>query len=125
MLNAFHLGGWGMYPTLIFGVLAIGAAVHYAWTRERRRLALVGVLSLVTLAAGTLGFVTGMMATLSHSSGMPNQSAVIAEGTFESLNCVSLALALFVIAGLVTAVGVWRSGSAGGEATTEPARQQA
>lgn len=117
MLNAFRLGGWGMVPTMIIGVLAIGIALQYALSPKRRRRTLVGVLSLLTLAAGLLGFVTGVMATLDGSDGMPNQSALIMAGTFEALYNLSLALGLVVIGGIVTAVGVWRSGSAGGEAT--------
>src|SRR5262249_53909638 len=63
MLEAFRLGGWGMFPTLIFGVLMIAATVRYAVRPERRFVPLQVTLGLLTLAAGCLGFVTGMIKT--------------------------------------------------------------
>ncbi len=122
MLEAVRLGGWGMYPTLIFGALSIVAAVSYARSPERRRLALVGILSGVTLLAGLLGFTTGLMVSLSAAAGLPNQGELIALGTFESLNNVGLALMLLVISGLVAAVGAWRSGADGDKPASAPNR---
>jgi hypothetical protein len=98
-----------MYPTLFFGVLAIGAALWYALGPERPRLVLFCIASAVTLCAGTLGFVTGLMMTLMHSAGMPDQSALIAQGTFESLNNVGLALVMLILSGIVAAVGASRA----------------
>lgn len=118
MLDAFHQGGWGMYPTLFFGALSIAAAAAYARSPDARRLKLSMLLSVVTMLAGLLGFTTGLMTTLGASDGLPNQIELIAAGTFESLNNVALALILLVFSGLVTAVGVWRSGSTGGKAAT-------
>jgi hypothetical protein len=43
----FSDGGWGMYPTFIFGVVLLIAAVQFAWSPERKR----------------LGFIFGMWAT--------------------------------------------------------------
>jgi hypothetical protein len=40
-------GGWGMYPTLIFGLITATTAARFAWTPERKR----------------LGFIAGMWAT--------------------------------------------------------------
>jgi hypothetical protein len=109
MMEAFRLGGWGMYPTSLFGVLAIAAAVWYARSPQRQRLVLFCIASTVALGAGVLGLVTGIMATLRHSAGMPDQSAMIAQGTFESLNNLSLALVLFILGGIVAGVGAWRA----------------
>jgi heme exporter protein D len=43
MVEFFQMGGWGMYPTLVFGVLALGAALRYAMTGDRARLLLAGI----------------------------------------------------------------------------------
>jgi hypothetical protein len=122
MLEAFKLGGWGMWPTLTFGMLAFGAAVAYALNPDRRRLLPVGVLSVITLAAGLLGFVTGLMKTLQYAAGMPEQSTIIAVGTFESLNNVALALCLDIIVGIVVAVGIFRAATPSGNGAHSPAR---
>ena len=109
MLEAFRLGGWGMYPTLFFGVLFITVAIGYARSAERARLVLLSVLSLLTMAAGSLGFVTAAIVTLTHAAGTPNQDAIIAMGISESLHNIGLALVLIVLGGIATAVGAWRA----------------
>lgn len=105
MLDAFQLGGWGMYPTLIAGVFAISAAVSFAKYQERARLLPVAILSLLTLVMGGLGFVTGMMTTLNYASGRPDQGALIASGAFESLNNIALALVCLGVVGVISALG--------------------
>ncbi|UQA60092.1 hypothetical protein [Polyangium aurulentum] len=109
MLEAFRLGGWGMFPTLFFGVLFVTVAIGYARNPERARRVLLSVLSLLTLAAGGLGFVTGAIVTLTYAAGTPNQDAVIAMGISESLHNIALALILVVLGGIATAVGAWRA----------------
>lgn len=108
MLDAFHLGGWGMYPTLIAGIFLLRAAFRYS--REgRSSLAAFVILALTTLGAGTLGFLTGLMNTLQFAAGQPNQGELIALGTFESLHNLALALILLVAAGVVASFGLWRA----------------
>lgn len=125
MMNAFYLGGWGMYPTLLFGILALGTGVWHAVSPERRRLLLLGILSLLTLFAGTLGTVVGIMNSLRYAAGQENQVSLMAQGTFESLNCVALGLILIILSGLVGAVGVFRGSSGGGDASRVPANADA
>jgi hypothetical protein len=103
------MGGWGMYPTLFFGVLALGAAVRYAVAPDGARLLLVGILSAVNLTAGALGCITGVMTSIQYAAGQPNQWSLIALGTQESLHCVALALMLLVLTGMVTAIGAFRT----------------
>jgi hypothetical protein len=109
MLDAFKLGGWGMYPTLFFGVLFITVAIGYARSAERARLVLLSVLSLLTASAGFLGFVTGAIVTLTYGAEATNPEAVIALGISESLHNIALALVLLVLGGIATAVGAWRA----------------
>jgi len=107
--EAFTLGGWGMYPTLVFGALTLGAAIWYAMTPERKRLLLPAVLAFVTLSAGILGFLTGVMVSLTGAADTANIMKFVALGTAESLHNVCFALAWTILSGLVVAVGAWRS----------------
>jgi hypothetical protein len=108
MLEAFHLGGWGMYPTMIAGLFLVRAAILYKREPSRERLPVLIILSLITLAAGSLGFVTGLMTTLRFAAGEPNQGELIAMGTFESLHNLAFALCFLVFGGIIAAVGAWR-----------------
>ena len=107
--EAFTLGGWGMYPTLVFGVLLLGSAVWYLVNPERKRLLLPAVLAFVTLSSGMLGFLTGVMVSLTHAADQAEIMKFVALGTAESLNNVTFALAWSVLSGLVVAIGAWRS----------------
>ena len=116
MLEAFHLGGWGMYPTLVAGLFLLWSAARYARRQERSLLTLTAMLAAVTLAAGGLGFTTGLMKTLESAAGDPRQGEFIALGTFESLNNIALALSFVVLAGIVSAFGAWRGSRQNDEA---------
>jgi hypothetical protein len=109
MGEAFHSGGWGMYPTLVFGVLMIGVSVAYALRPGRRFIPLQISLGIVTLVSGSLGFVTGLIKSLQAIHQVPEDRRFIwLIGLGESLNNVALALTLLVIAVLVISVGAVR-----------------
>jgi hypothetical protein len=109
MNHAFHQGGWGMYPTLIFGVLAMAAALAYAVRPERRFVPLQISLGIMTLVCGSLGFVTGLIKSLTAIYQVtPDERFVWLIGLGESLNNVALALTLIMLAALVTSVGTLR-----------------
>ena len=122
--NAFELGGFGMYPTLIFGVLAIGMAGWYAVSPERRRLIVMGFLSALTLMAGLLGTITGVMKSIQAAADLPNMGHFIALGTYESLYCLWFSLVLIILAGIAGAVGAWRSAPRG-DASASPSQSPA
>ena len=109
----FAAGGWGMYPTSIFGFLLLAAAALHALRPAERTLRLAGVLGAVTLAAGWLGAATGVCASARYLEKVPKdlQVSIFALGIEESLHNVVLALILFVVAGLLVAVGVVRAPS--------------
>ncbi len=107
MLEWFRLGGWGMYPTLIFGVLAVIAALVYAVRPERRFIPMVTATSLLTLAAGALGFVTGCIATAQYVSRVEDQTLIVV-GVGESLTNVALSLVLVTFALLAVTLGALR-----------------
>ena len=93
----------------------MGAAIWYALGPERRRLLLFCLFSAITLMAGLLGTITGIMKSFEYAAGQEEQIKFMALGTFESLNCIWIALCMVIMAGLVSAIGVWRSGSPKGE----------
>lgn len=109
MTGAFHEGGWGMYPTLVFGVLMVAGAVAYAIRPGRRFIPLQVSLGVMTLVCGSLGFVTGLIRSLGAIGGVEEGRRWIwLIGLGESLNNVALALLLIAVAALVGSVGALR-----------------
>lgn len=109
MLDMFKMGGWGMLPTLICGVLTVGAALRYAAKPERRFVPLQISLGVLTMMAGGLGFVTGLIKSFSAMGGVTaDQRWLWMIGTSESLHNVALALALLTLAAIASSVGSLR-----------------
>ena len=109
MTEAFREGGWGMYPTLFFGVLMLLSSVRYAVKPESRFIPLQVSLGVLTLLSGALGFVTGMIASFSAIGQVdPDKRWIWMLGAGESLHCISLALMLAVLAGIATSIGSYR-----------------
>ena len=109
MINAFLEGGIGMIPTLIFGLLLLGVAVRYAVSPEARVVPLLLSLGVLTLVAGMLGFVMGVITTMHAIAQMPPEQHWIAMlGVGESLQNLALALTLGALAALATSVGTFR-----------------
>ncbi|KYF55929.1 hypothetical protein BE08_22710, partial [Sorangium cellulosum] len=109
MAEAFHLGGWGMYPTLVFGLLLLAASVRYAVSPERRFVPLQISLGLLTLMSGGFGFVAGAIKSLTFMGAVPPDARWLwIVGLGESLNNVALALALLVLSSFAATVGAYR-----------------
>jgi hypothetical protein len=110
-LHHFIDGGFGMYPTLLFGVALLAVAGRYATRPEKRYVPLLIALNILTVAAGALGFVTGVITTTGAASeiaGTGQLSLIALVGVGESLNNVAFAL-LFVVAGaMAVTLGAWR-----------------
>src|SRR5215472_1146163 len=99
--NGFRDGGWGMFPTLIFGLLLLGVSVRYFIDPSRRFIPLLVSLGILTLAAGALGFVTGFIKSVSAvEKGGAAQPVLALLGAGEAANCIGLALSLLVLAAL-------------------------
>jgi hypothetical protein len=109
MVEAFHLGGWGMFPTAIFGLMLVAAGVRYAVSPERRYVPLLVSLGVMTLAAGSLGFVTGLIkSALAIPGAGPDSRWIWVVGMGEALNNVALALLLTTLASVASSVGALR-----------------
>lgn len=110
ILHHFRDGGFGMFPTLLFGLLLVAVGARYAMKPERRLVPLLVALNVLTLAAGALGFVSGIITTARYLGDVPNadRSYVAIEGLGESLNNVAMALVFVVLAALAATLGAWR-----------------
>jgi len=109
ILDSFHNGGWGMWPTLIVGLLMIGISARYAVSPERRFVPLIVASSTLTFLVGALGFVTGLSAsTTSSFDAIEARPALMAAGFGESLNDVALALVLLAVGMIAVTVGAAR-----------------
>ncbi|MBI5545798.1 MAG: hypothetical protein HY901_18060 [Deltaproteobacteria bacterium] len=109
--NFFEAGGFGMYPTSLFGFFLVAAAVIYALRPERGFFVLTGCLGLLTLSSGLLGFTTGLVNTFRYLEKVPNEKllTIAALGCAESLNNVVLALILVTLTSLIVSVGALRA----------------
>lgn len=109
MGEAFRMGGWGMFPTSIFGLLMVAAAIRYALSPERRFVPLQVTLGIMTLASGGLGFVTGVIKSVSSIDSVgADKRWIWLLGMGESLHNIALALALVTIAAIAASVGAGR-----------------
>lgn len=109
----FEEGGFGMYPTLVFGFLLMASAVLSLRQAERRWLTFV--MAGLTTASGVLGTSMGLINTMKYSakSALEERVLIIAQGTAESLNNLVLAMILVVLALLVSAVAAFLHARAG------------
>jgi hypothetical protein len=110
LFERFRDGGWGMYPTLVLGILLLGVAVKYASSPDSRYLPLLVALNVATLASGALGFVTGVIVTANaiSSAGMTEPTNISFVGVGEALNNVAFALLLVMVATMAATVGAWK-----------------
>jgi hypothetical protein len=121
MMDAFRLGGWGMYPTTLVGLILFVTAVRFARSGDRATLPLIRHLSILTALVGSLGFVTGVIKTfISCSGASPSELPMfVVVGTGESLCNVGLALVVLVMARIATSVGIYR-GTQSGASLVDP-----
>jgi hypothetical protein len=110
MGNFLNEGGFGMYPTLVFGALCVLAAVAIAFKPERRLVPMVLALGVTTFGSGMLGTVMGFIASLRAITQVPatDRLTIAMVGAAESLNNMVLALVLVVLSALIASVAAAR-----------------
>lgn len=113
--------GWGIWPVLAFGGVALGLALHHACSPRRSVLQLVVGFALATGLAGCLGTFTGVQRSAEFVQRAHSGSPLLfLLGLKESLSCVVAAFVLVTVVCLLTTVGSYRlvrreeQGSAGG-----------
>ena len=107
----FRDGGWGMYPTAIFGFFFVASGFLYSFRPERRFAPLVVCAGILTLSAGLLGTSVGIIKTFHYVPEVDriDQLQLAVLGCAESLNNLVLSLILTVPTTLLTAVGFMRT----------------
>jgi hypothetical protein len=107
----FRDGGWGMYPTTLFGFFLVASAVLLLLRPERRWVPLVVSLGVMTFGAGLLGTATGLINTFRYVQKvpLPDQVQIASLGCAESLNNVVLALVIVVFSTLLATVAALRA----------------
>lgn len=109
MLEMFRLGGFGMIPTFVFGLIAVATSVRYAVSLKPKLMSLMLALGSLTLASGALGFVAGMIKSFTAVGEVPADMRWIwLIGTAESLHNLALAFALVAMMALAASVGAMR-----------------
>ncbi len=110
-MGTFYVeGGWGMYPTTLFGFLLVASAV-LTLLRPARFWALTAVLAVVVACSGLLGTCTGIINTMRYvvRTTEPDLIRIAATGIAESTNNMVLALVIVVPSGLIGAVAAYRA----------------
>jgi hypothetical protein len=108
--NFFESGGYGMYPTALFGFVLVLLACLYAFRPEARFLPVVVAMGFMTMAWGLMGMVTGLMHVFRYVQyvGPDDAVKVAALGCAEAVVNVLFAVMLVIFAGLATLVGLSR-----------------
>lgn len=110
----FREGGFGMYPTALFGLSALVLSAWYAIRPLPRLLPLVKGLGAAALLAGLLGTTMGIKATVTAIAASPELAPdrmplIAMAGVGESINNLVLALVLTVLVALAVGVGGFRA----------------
>jgi len=110
MVRFFIEGGWGMYPVLVMGLIAVWASARYAIDTEPVRLRFIAAISLalvVTMAHATWTCFAAVFHYLQQSH--EPLARTLMTGLMESTRPATLGGALLVIALVLVAVGAYRS----------------
>ncbi len=104
MGNAFHQGGWGMYPTAVIVLVLVATSVRFAMRPDARSAPLLRQLSLLSFVIGALDTVTGCIKSFtSMEETTPINYALVGLG--ESLNCIAFGICGVVLGGIFVAIG--------------------
>jgi hypothetical protein len=117
LIEHFREGGWGMFPTLLFGAVLLIVALRYARSPEKRLVPLLLGLGTLTMSAGALGFVSGLITTCACIAQVQaaETTTIALQGLGESLNNVAFALLFVVVAAIASSVGALKLARAAGD----------
>lgn len=105
-------GGWGMWPILLFGLVALGSAGRYGVSPGRTSLRLVAILWLTLLATVAHATVTDLAAVFSYFERTADAEAslvrVLFTGLKESTRPAALGGIFLTLVPLLAAIGVHR-----------------
>jgi len=109
MPEFFRSGGFGMFPVLVFGSLAVASAVLWAIRGERRHLRLMLALAVTSVTAGLLALCMGLINVFRYVQHVPPEEQVrmVTLGISESLSPLALALTLDVVTGVIAAIAAF------------------
>lgn len=110
----FAEGGWGMYPTLIFGLVAAGGAVWFALKPEPRRLAFTAGMWLTLVSAIVHATWTDLAAVMAYLSQDPQKldapiSQILFTGLKESTRPGALGGLFLTLTLLIVSIGALRA----------------
>jgi len=108
-----HEGGWGMWPVLLLGLVALASATRYAIRPERLCLRFVAVLWVTLLAAVVHATVTDLAAVFRYfedpARAPDSQIArILLTGLKESSRPAALGGIFLTLVPLLAAVGIYR-----------------
>ncbi|MRG96607.1 hypothetical protein [Polyangium spumosum] len=112
----FAEGGWGMWPTLLFGFVAVGGAAWFAMRPEPRRLAFTGAMWLtlaMSMANATWTNLAAVCSTLENPERVPDAELVrtLFAGLKEASRPAALGGVFLTLVPLLLAVGALRGRS--------------
>ncbi len=109
MMELLREGGWGMYPTMVFGLVAVGAALRFAIRADPRLRGFVESMARAVTFFAVTGFVTGIISTASYVEAHDLRGwdalMTVLEGTKESLHNLALGFTVVSLVHLAVAVG--------------------
>jgi hypothetical protein len=113
MIEFFKEGGWGMWAILVFGLVAIGAAIRFAARPARQQMGFLGAMSLTTVLAtlnATWTDFGAVFAALSDEKRIADaqMTRIMWEGFKECTRPGAFGLGLLTIVSLLFAVGLLR-----------------
>jgi hypothetical protein len=106
----YYSGGYGMYPTTVFGFVLVLTAVLYCLRPEKRILPVVVTTGVLTMASGIMGTFTGLMVVFTYVKYVAAADAarVAAIGASQAFANIVFALVLVILAGLALLAGMVR-----------------
>jgi len=109
-------GGFGMWPVLVFGLFALGAAGRYAWRPEKGRLGFVVGMLITTFSAVIHATWTDVGAVFRFLESRDRASdaefaRILMEGLKESTRPGALGGMLITLALLIVSIGLHRAQS--------------